>query len=107
MADFEDKVKAAFDAEFERTRPRPGLRGRVIANDVATPRVRQRGWLTARNLALVGAAAVVLVAAGIGLRNATQGPPVATKPTPAQLAFGKLPPPALHPFLGKGGGSEV
>jgi len=35
MADFEEKVKAAFDAEFERTRPRPGLRGRVIANAVA------------------------------------------------------------------------
>ena len=44
MADFEEKVKAAFDAEFDRTRPRPGLRGRVIANAVATPRVRRRGF---------------------------------------------------------------
>ena len=43
MADFEEKVKAAFDAEFDRTRPRPGLRGRVIANAVATPRDRRQG----------------------------------------------------------------
>jgi hypothetical protein len=114
MADFEDKVKAAFDAEFERTRPRPGLRGRVIANAVGTPRTRQRGfgaWLTPPRLALVGAAAAVLVVAGVGLRVATQGaPPVAkTSPTPspAVLAFGKLPPPGLHPpiGLGAGGGS--
>ncbi|HVS04769.1 MAG TPA: hypothetical protein VHK65_01195 [Candidatus Dormibacteraeota bacterium] len=112
MADFEDKVKAAFDAEFERNRPRPGLRGRVIANAVATPRVQRRGfgaWLTPPRLALAGTAAAVLVVAGVGLRVATQGgPPVAVKPTPTSspsvLAFGKLPPPGLHPPLGLGAG---
>jgi hypothetical protein len=114
MADFEDKVKAAFDAEFERNRPRPGLRGRVIANAVVTPRTRQGvpgTWLTTPRLAAVGAAAAILVVAGVGLRVATQGPPTAIKPTPtaAQLAFGKLPPPALHPpnGLGAGGGAPV
>ena len=112
MADFEDKVKAAFDAEFERSRPRPGLRGRVIANAVATPRTR-RGYgalLTPRRLATVAAAAALLVVAGIGVRVATLAPPIArTNPTPsaAQLAFGKLPPPGLHPpqGLGAGGGN--
>ena len=111
MADFDEKVKAAFDAEFERTPARPGLRGRVIANAVATPRVRQRAWLTPRNFALVGAAAAVLMVAGIGLRNATQSPSVAVKtsPTPTPLAFGKLPQPALHPMqgFGAGGGTAV
>ena len=111
MADFEEKVKAAFDAEFERTRPRPGLRGRVIANAVATPRTRKRGFgalLTPPRLAAVGAAAAVLVVAGVGLRVATGGPTTAVKsPTPTTLAFGKLPAPALHPpiGLGAGGGS--
>ena len=112
MADFEDKLKAAFDAEFERTRPRPGLRGRVIANAVATPRTRQRGfgaWLTPPRLALVGAAAAVLLVGGVELRAATQGTPptaVRTSPTPsaAVLAFGKLPSPGLHPPTGFGGG---
>ncbi|MDQ6713666.1 MAG: hypothetical protein M3Z28_10845 [Candidatus Dormibacteraeota bacterium] len=117
MADFEEKVKAAFDAEFDRARPRPGLRGRVIANAVATPRVGRRGfsaWLTPPRLAIVGAAAAVLVVAGVGLRVATQGaPPIAkasptpsASPSPALLAFGKLPPPGLHPpqGLGAGGG---
>jgi hypothetical protein len=114
MADSEDKVKAAFDAEFARTRPRPGLRGRVIANAVATPRTGQRGfeaWLTRPRLAAVGAAAALLVLAGVGIRIATQGPSVAIKPTPtaAQLAFGKLPSPGLHPpiGLGAGGGAPV
>jgi hypothetical protein len=113
MADFEDKVKAAFDAEFERTRPRPGLRGRVIANAVATPRVQRRGfgaWLTPPRLAVAGAAAAVLVLAGVGLRVATQGgPPVAVQPTPTPLplAFGPVPPASLHPTqgLGAGGGT--
>jgi hypothetical protein len=110
MPDFEEKVKAAFEAEFERARPRPGLRGRVIANAVATPRTRQRGfgaWLTPPRLALVGAAAAVLVVAGVGLRVATQSaPPTAVKPTPSPsslLAFGKLPAPSLHPLRGLGG----
>jgi hypothetical protein len=114
MADFEDKVKAAFDAEFEHNRPRPGLRGRVIANAVATPRTHQRGfgaWLTQPRLAAVGGAAAILVVAGVGIRVATQGPPTAIKPTPTapQLAFGKVPPPALHPpnGLGAGGGGPV
>ncbi|HEX9095964.1 MAG TPA: hypothetical protein VF990_07660, partial [Candidatus Dormibacteraeota bacterium] len=95
-----------FDAEFERTRPRPGLRGRVIANAVATPRIRQRSWLTPRSFALVGAAAAVLVVAGIGLRFAIQSPPVAIKPTPspAPLVFGKLPAPGFHIAQGFGGG---
>ncbi len=110
MAEFEDKVKAAFDAEFERMRPRPGFRGRVIANAVASPRTRQGfgAWLTPRRLATVAAAAALVVVAGVGLRLATQGaPPIAkTSPTPsaAQLAFGKLPPPGLHPPNGLGGG---
>ena len=91
MADFEDKVKAAFDEEFERTRPRPGLRGRVIANAVATPRTHRRGvgaWLTPPRLAAVGAAAALLVVAGVGLRIATQGPPpiARTTPTPSAVA---------------------
>jgi hypothetical protein len=110
MADFEEKVKAAFDAEFDRTRPRPGLRGRVIANAVATPRVRRRGfgaWLTPPRLAVAGAAAAVLVVAGVGLRVATQGgPTVAVKPTPTPLvlAFGPVPPANLHPTQGQGAG---
>ena len=114
MAEFEDKVKAAFDAEFERTRPRPGLRGRVIANEVATPRIQRRGigaWLTPPRLAVAGAAAAVLVVAGVGLRVATQGPPVAVKPTPTAspsvLAFGKLPAPGLHIAQGFGGGGTA
>jgi hypothetical protein len=113
MPDFEEKVKAAFDAEFERTRPRPGLRSRVIANAAATARVRRRGfgaWLTPPRLATVGAAAAILVVAGIGIRVATQGQSTAVKPTPTGtvLAFGKLPPPALHPpaGLGAGGGPQ-
>ena len=112
MADFEDKVKAAFDAEFDRARPRPGLRGRVIANAVATPRVRRRGfgaWLTPPRLAAVGAAAAVLVVAGIGLRVVTQRGPITAQqsPTPLALAFGPLPPASLHPTqgLGAGGGT--
>jgi hypothetical protein len=109
MAEFEDKVKAAFDAEFERTRPRPGLRRRVIANAVATPRTQQglRAWLTPPRLATLAAAAVLVLVIGTGVRLATQAPPIAkTSPTPsaAQLAFGKLPPPGLHPPNGLGGG---
>jgi hypothetical protein len=110
MAEFDDKVKAAFDAEFERTRPRPGLRGRVIANAVATPRTRQGfgAWLTPPRLATVAAAVALLVVAGVGLRIATQGalPTAKTSPSPsaADLAFGKLPPPGLHPPTGLGGG---
>src|ERR1700693_2967048 len=112
MAEFEDKVKAAFDAEFERTRARPGLRGRVIANAVATPTTSQGfgPWLAPRRLATVAAAAALLVVAGVGIRIATQGAPstARTSPTPAaaQLAFGKLPPPGLRPpsGLGSGGG---
>jgi hypothetical protein len=109
MADYEDKIKAAFDAEFERTRPRPGLRGRVIATAVGTPRTRRRGfgaWLTPPRLALAGAAAAVLVVAGVGFRVATQSPPVATKPTapPSVLAWGKLPAPQLQAPQGLGGG---
>jgi hypothetical protein len=112
MPDFEEKVKAAFDAEFDRTRPRPGLRGRVIANAVATPRHRRRGFgalLTPPRLALAGAAAAVLVVAGVGIRVATQGPTTAINPTPSpsKLAFGPLPPASLHPTqgLGAGGGT--
>jgi hypothetical protein len=111
MPDFEEKVKAAFDAEFDRTRPRPGLRQRVIANAVATPRVQRRGlgaWLTPPRFAAIGAAAALLLAVGIGFRVATQGPPVAIRPTPTAtpllLAFGKLPAPALHPPVGLGAG---
>ena len=112
MADFEDKVKAAFEAEFERTRPRPGLRGRVIANAVATPRTQRglRTWLTPPRLATIAAAAVLVLVVGVGVRLATQAPPIAkTSPAPsaAQLAFGKLPPAGLHPpqGLGAGGGN--
>jgi hypothetical protein len=109
MPDFDEKVKAAFDAEFERTRPRPGLRGRVIANAVATPRTQRglRTWLTPPRLATLAAAAVLVLVVGVGVRIATQAPPIARvspSPSAAQLAFGKLPPPALHPLMGFGGG---
>ena len=116
MGEFEDKLRAAFDAEVKRAPVRPGLRQRVIANAVATPRTRGAllgGWLTPPRLALVGAAAAVLIVAGIGFRLATQtGPGIAKgSPTPStqQLAFGKLPAPALHPpqGLGAGGGPTV
>src|ERR671936_670016 len=73
MGEFEEKVRAAFDAEVKRVPARPGLRQRVIANAVATPRGRQWGfttWLTPPRLALVGAAAAVLIVAGIGIRAA-------------------------------------
>jgi len=64
--------------------------------------------LTPPRLAVAGAAAAVLVVAGVGFRVATQGkPPVAVQPTPTVLAFGKLPPASLHPTqgLGAGGGT--
>jgi hypothetical protein len=107
MADFDEKVKAAFDAEFERTRPRPGLRGRVIANAVATPRTQRglRTWLTPPRLATIAAAAVLVLVVGVGVRLATQAPPIAKgSPSAAQLAFGKLPPAGLHPPIGLGAG---
>lgn len=111
MADFEEKVRSAFDAEFDRTPPRPGLRQRVIANAVSTPRVRQPGfgaWLTPPRLATLAAAAAFVVVVGVGVRLSTQGaPPTAkTSPSAAVLAFGKVPAPALHPpnGLGAGGG---
>jgi hypothetical protein len=104
MAEFEDKVKAAFDAEFERTRPRPGLRQRVVANAVATSRVQRpgiRAWLTPPRLATLAAAAAFVVVIGVGVRLAT------STPSAAVLAFGKLPAPGLHPAngLGAGGGT--
>lgn len=111
MSEFEDKVRAAFDAEIKRVPSRPGLRQRVIANAVATPRTRGArfgAWLTPPRLALVGAAAAVLVVAGVGIRLATVNSPgiakVSPTPSAAQLAFGKLPAPALHPPQGLGGG---
>src|SRR5919108_3401056 len=104
MGEFEEKVRAAFDAELKRTPARPGLRQRVISNAVATPRTRQSwfgAWLTPPRLAMVGAAAAVLVVAGIGIKVATQGAITAQKsPTPSVLAFGKLPAPGLHPPQG-------
>ena len=113
MGEFEDKVRAAFDSELKRTPSRPGLRQRVIANAVATPRTRQwwfSTWVTPQRLALVGAAAGVLVVAGIGIRVATQSGPLTAHRTPtpsAQLAFGKLPAPGLHPPQGLGGGGTT
>ena len=111
MSEFEDKVRAAFDAEIKRAPARPGLRQRVIANAVTTPRPRRArfgAWLTPPRLALVGAAAAVLVVAGVGIRLATANAPgiakVSPTPSAAQLAFGKLPAPALHPPQGLGGG---
>ena len=115
MPEFDEKVRAAFDAELKRAPARPGLRQRVIANAVATPRTRQQGlgaWLTPPKLAVVGAAAAVLIVAGIGIRTATQGAPTAHKspaPSTAPLAFGPVPAPALHPpqGLGAGGGPAI
>src|SRR5919108_2384586 len=100
MGEFEEKVRAAFDAELKRTPARPGLRERVIANAVATPRTRQSWvslWLTPPRLAMVGAAAAVLIVAGIGFKVATQGAPITAQKslTPSVLAFGKLPAPGL------------
>jgi len=111
MSEFEEKVRAAFDAELKTAQARPGLRQRVIANAVATPRRRGisfTAWLSPPRLALVGAAAAVLVVAGVGIRLATtQRTTVVAQhsPTPAPvLAFGKLPAPQLHPPIGLGGG---
>ena len=109
MGDFEDKLRAGFDAEAKQTPLPPNLRYRVIAKAVATPR-RQgiAGWLTVPRLATVGAAAAVLLAAGVGLRAVTQPHPIMAQhsptPSPAVLAFGKLPPATLHPPQGLGGG---
>jgi hypothetical protein len=113
MGEFEEKLRAAFDAEANRAPARPGLRQRVIANAVATPRRRGwtfQAWLTPPRLALAGAVAAVLVVAAVGIRIATSGSPGIAQhsatPTPL-LAFGKLPAPALHPptgGLGAGGG---
>lgn len=109
MSEFEERIRDAFDAELNRTPARPGLRQRVIANAVATPRTRPSWfslWLTPPRLAMVGAAAAVLVIAGIGFRVAMQGTPITAQksPTPSVLAFGKLPAPALHPLPGGQGG---
>ena len=116
MGEFEEKVRDAFDAELKTAQARPGLRQRVIANAVGTPRRRAFGfgaWMTPPRLALVGAAAAVLVVAGVGIRVATsqRTPAVAQhSPTPAAvLAFGKLPAPQFHPptGLGSGGGGPT
>src|SRR5919201_3238145 len=108
MGEFEEKVRAAFDAEVKRVPARPGLRQRVIANAVATPRGRQWGfsaWLTPPRLALVGAAAAFLIVGGVGIRGAMRTAGIAT--SPAVLAFGKVPTPSLHPPVGLGAGGAT
>lgn len=104
MSEFEDKVRAAFDAELNRAPARPGLRQRVIANAVSTPRTRPSWFslfLSPPRMALVGAAAAVLILAGIGVRIATFG---TSNPSSGVLAFGKLPAASLHPEQGLGAG---
>ena len=113
MAEFEEKLRAAFDAEAKQTLVPPNLRYRVINNAVATGRRSAwAGWLTAPRLAALGAAAAVLIVAGLGLRSAVQPAPRVAQHSPSaspipQLAFGPLPPAGLHPPMGLGGGGSA
>jgi hypothetical protein len=69
-------------------------------------RTPTRLWGTNTRTALVAAAAAVLVLAGVGVRLASQALPRVAQHSPApsgELAFGKLPEPALHPLVGGGG----
>ena len=118
MSEFEERIRSAFEGELEKAPAPDGLRERVIAKAVQTPQPRGLGaWLAGprlggpRLMTLAGAAAaVVIVAAGVGVYLSTRsGPPVArTQPSaPAFLAFGKLPAPGFPPTeLGGGGGPQ-
>src|SRR5919108_3596633 len=110
MADFEEKLRKAFDAEAKQSPAPPNLRYRVVSKAVATPRrASWAAWLSRPRLATVGAVAAVLLISGIGFRVATQSRPIVGQPSPTaspitQLAFGPLPAASLHPPVGLGGG---
>ncbi len=119
MTDFEEKVRAAFGAEFAGSEPAADLRERAIRKAVESERGPLRGprqhlWPTRARwmqlTALAAAVALVTLAGGIYARHAG----TAVQPTPSASvfgpleAFGKLAAPAIHPpaggFGGGGGG---
>ena len=95
MSDLEDRVRAAVREEAGAVQVPAGLRGRVLAR-AAQPVPVRRQWVTA-----AGLAAIALVVAGsVGLYQATR------RPAAPAMAFGRLPPAALHPPQGLGGGPQ-
>jgi hypothetical protein len=119
MTDFEEKVRAAFGAEFAGSEPAADLRERAIRKAVESERgplrgPRQHPWPTRARwtqlTAFAAAVALVTLAGGIYARHAG----TAVQPTPSASvfgpleAFGKLAAPAIHPpaggFGGGGGG---
>lgn len=71
MGEFEDRLREAFHDELQRMPPPGGLRQRMIASALATPRsrwpTRMAALTTPRSLALAGAAAVALAAVIAGV----------------------------------------
>jgi hypothetical protein len=114
MAEFEEKVREAFEAELSRGRAREDLRHRVIQKATLEPRRRKAPttrWGGPRFvLALsAAAAAVVLVAGGsYAIFHKTQTTIAQHSPSPsgpvATRAFGSLPAPRFEPPVGLGGG---
>jgi hypothetical protein len=126
MAEFEDSVRAAFEAELKGSEPAADLRRRVIQKAVSSQadvvplpaagrRLRPNRWMQVS--AIAAAVALVALAGGLYARTAFTHPATAVHPTPSATsfgpmeAFGKLPPPALHGGqqvgLGGGGGGPV
>jgi hypothetical protein len=123
MTDFEEKVRAAFGAEFAGSEPAADLRERAIRKAVGSERGPLRGpeqhpwpirsrWV--QLTALAAAVALVTLGGGIYARHAVNRAETAVQPTPSATvygpfeAFGKLAAPAIHPppggFGGGGGG---
>jgi hypothetical protein len=122
MSDFEERVRAAFEQELAGNKPGSDLRERVIRRAVESDRgavvslpVRgRRPWQSPSRWMQVTAlaAALVLVAGGLYVREAFNRSGAAVKATPSatvsgpRQAFGKLPAPGLQiPAGGFGGGS--
>jgi hypothetical protein len=120
MSEFEEKVRAAFSAEFAGSEPAADLRQRAIRKAVESGRRPLRGpgqhpWPTrsrwVRRTALAAAVALVTLGGGIYARDAVNRAGTAVQPTPSATvygpfeAFGKLAAPAIHlPAGGFGGG---
>jgi hypothetical protein len=115
MGEFEDRLRDAFDGELARTPVPSNLRQRVILNAVGTPRQATRRFGSAASTrvfafggALAAVVAIAVVAGSVGVALGRNGRPVAQESpapsqSPAQVAFGKLPPPNLNPPVGVGG----
>jgi hypothetical protein len=110
MNDFEKEIRAAFERGPEGAPTPTGLRDRMIARAVSTPRARgrMRPAFSFRSLPSLAAVSAVLAAVVIvgslylgGHRGITT-----PRPTAPALAFGQLPAPGLQlPKGGIGGGS--